>query len=89
MPVSISMMTRTELDPTMEAHDKLVEAVVNLLSRWHKYGDEMSAALTTDKFLAGELRMDGGTSRTYDSMTGTWNETLTFTIRGSEKFTAI
>lgn len=46
----------------------------------------MSDTLTTEQFLAGELRMDGGTNRTYDAMTGTWSETLTFTIRGAEKF---
>ena len=46
----------------------------------------MSDALTTEQFLAGELRMDGGTNRTYDTMTGTWSETLTFTIRGAERF---
>lgn len=89
MPMSITIMTRTELDPTSESHDKVVESIVDLLSRWHKFGAEMSEALTTEKFLAGELRMDGGTNRTYDSQTRTWSETLTFSIRGSEKFTEI
>ena len=79
-------MTRSELDPTSEYHDSVVERIVTLLSRWHKYGQEMSDALTTEQFLAGELRMDGGTNRTYDTMNSTWSETLTFTIRGSEKF---
>ena len=86
MPMSITIMTRSELDPTSEYHDTVVESIADLLSRWHKYGEEMSEALTTEKFLAGELRMDGGTNRVYDTTNSTWSETLTFTIRGSEKF---
>ena len=88
MPMSITIMTRSELDPTSEYHDTVVESIAALLSRWHKYGDEMTDALTTEKFLAGELRMDGGTNRVYDTTNSTWSETLTFTIRGSEKFIA-
>ena len=88
MPMSITVMTRSELDPTSEYHDHVVESIADLLSRWHKYGEEMSTALTTEKFLAGELRMDGGTNRTYDTTNSTWSETITFSIRGSEKFTA-
>lgn len=88
MPMSIAVMTRAELDPTSELHDHVVERIADLLSRWHKYGDEMTDALTSEKFLAGELRMDGGTNRVYDTTNSTWSETLTFSIRGSEKFTA-
>ena len=84
--MSIAVMTRAELDPTSELHDHVVERIADLLSRWHKYGDEMTDALTSEKFLAGELRMDGGTNRVYDTTNSTWSETLTFTIRGSEKF---
>ena len=69
MSMSITVMTRTELDPTSEGHDTVIEAIADLLSRWHKDGNAMSEALTSEKFLAGELRMDGGTARTYDSMT--------------------
>ena len=64
----------------------MVEVVADLLSRWHKFGEEMSEVMTSEKFFAGELRMDGGGYRTYDSTTGTWTETLTFSIRGAEKF---
>ena len=86
MPLTISIVTRAELDPTSESHDKVVEAIADLLSRWHKYGDEMSEALTTSKFLAGELRMDGGSARVYDKTNAAWQETLSFSIRGAEKF---
>jgi len=86
MQMSVSVVTRAEMDPTSGKHDAAVEAVADLLSRWHKYGEEMSEALTTDKFLAGELRMEGGTPRVYDSAAGAWSETLTFAVRGSEKF---
>lgn len=86
MSMSISIMTRAELDPTSEKHDEIVEAVADLLSRWHKYGNEMQEALSNEKFLAGELRMDGGSARIYDSTTATWSETISFSIRGAEKF---
>ena len=88
LPFALTVMTRTELDPTSQKHDDVVEFVADLLSRWHKFGEEMSEAMTSDKFFAGELRMDGGSYRTYDSTTGTWTETLTFSIRGAEKFPA-
>ena len=86
MPLSISILTRVELDTNSEEHDRIVEAIADLLSRWHKYGEEMSEALTTDKFFAGELRMDGGTARIFDPTKATWSETISFSIRGSEKF---
>lgn len=38
MPMSIAVLTRSELDPTSEYHDRVVECIVTLLSRWHKYG---------------------------------------------------
>ena len=88
MPLSISILTRVELDTTSEEHDRIVEAISDLLSRWHKYGEEMSQALTTNKFFAGELRMDGGTARIFDPTKATWSETISFSIRGSEKFVA-
>lgn len=86
MPLTISILTRVELDTTSEEHDRIVEAIADLLSRWHKYGEEMSQALTTDKFFAGELRMDGGTARIFDPTNATWSESISFSIRGSEKF---
>lgn len=69
MPMSVTVMTRTELDPTSEGHSQVIEAVADLLSQWHKDGNAMTEALSNEKFFAGELRMDGGTARTYDSMT--------------------
>ena len=86
IPVTITIMTRTELDPSSKVHDEVVEEVANHLSRWHRFGKEMTTALTSDRFFAGELRMDGGTGRTYSSATQTWTESISFTVRGSEKF---
>lgn len=86
MSISVTVMTRVELDSTSETHDKVVEAIADKLSYWHKFGNEMSNVFMNDKFFAGELRMDGGTARTYDSTNRVWSETLSFSIRGSEKF---
>lgn len=69
MSMSIAVMTRTELDPTSEGHSRVIEAVADLLSQWHKDGNAMTEALSNRKFFAGELRMDGGTARTYDTQT--------------------
>lgn len=69
MPMTITIMTRTEIDPTSEGHSKVIEAIADLLSNWHKDGNAMTEALSNEKFFAGELRMDGGTARTYDAMT--------------------
>jgi len=86
MPISISILTRTELDPTSEKHDMVVEAIADKISYWHKYSEAMGETFTTDKFLAGELRMDGGTARVYDATNSTWQETISLSIRGAEKF---
>lgn len=83
---AVTVMTRTETDTRSELHDAVVEAVADLLSSWHKYGEPMSAALSNEKFLAGELRMDGGSARVLDDLTNTWRDTLNFSIRGAEKF---
>ena len=81
---SIAVVTRTETDTNSEQQDKVVEAIANKLSYWHKYGQPMAEALSNEKFLAGELRMDGGSARTFDQMTNTWRDTLNFSIRGAE-----
>ena len=84
--VSVTIMTRAELDSTSEKHDTVVEAIADRISYFHKFGLVMSQLFTNEKFYAGELRMDGGTPRTYDSNTCTWSDTINFSIRGSEKF---
>jgi len=81
---SIAIITRLETDVESETHDEIVETIANKLSYWHKYGVPMAEALSNEKFLAGELRMDGGSARTFDSMTNTWRDTLNFSIRGAE-----
>lgn len=86
VPVSVAVVTRTETDVQSQKHDEVVEAIADKLSFWHKYGHDMCRALSSDKFLAGELRMDGGSVRTYDNTTHTWRDTFNFSIRGAEKF---
>ena len=56
-----------------------------MLVNWHKYGDEMCGVFSTPDFLAGELRMDGGTTQTKDKDNKTWSDVLNINIRGSEK----
>lgn len=89
-PISVSatvaVTTRAEMDATGECHEAVLEKIADRLSLWHKDADMMTDALSFDRFFAGELRMDGGSGRQYDPNRSTWVETVTFTIRGAERF---
>ena len=86
VPVAISVATRVEGDAQSQEHNATVEKVVDLLVGWHKDGEAMEEALSNRKFLAGELRMDGGTTQTYDREHMCWTDTININIRGAEKF---
>lgn len=88
MNLALVVITRTETDVQSDIHDKVVEAIADRISYWHKYGNELSPIFSNEKFLAGELRMDGGSARSFDTMTNTWRDTFNFSIRGAEKFPA-
>lgn len=81
---SIAITTRAEMDATGSLHEELLDAIAQKLSYWHKNGKAMQEALSSEGFYAGELRMDGGSGKQYDSVRATWVESVTFTIRGSE-----
>lgn len=66
VPVAISVATRVEGDAQSQEHNATVEKIVDLLVNWHKDGEAMEEALSNEKFLAGELRMGGGTTQTFD-----------------------
>ena len=86
VPVAISVATRVEGDAQSQEHNVAVEKIVDMLVNWHKHGDIMESALSNEKFLAGELRMDGGTTQTYDREHMCWTDTININIRGAEKF---
>lgn len=86
VPVAISIVTRVEGDAQSQEHNASVEKIVDLLVYWHKNGEAMSNALSSEKFLAGELRMDGGTTQTFDRQRMIWTDTININIRGAEKF---
>lgn len=88
MNLALVVITRTETDVQSDTHNEVVEAIADKISYWHKYGNELSSIFSNEKFLAGELRMDGGSARSFDSMTNTWRDTFNFSIRGAEKFPA-
>jgi hypothetical protein len=66
-----------------------MEAITNLLSSWHRFGDVMADVLSSNGFFAGELRIDGGSGKKYDQSRSVWVESLSFAIRGSERFNNI
>lgn len=84
VPVSIAISTRVEQDATGSVHEQILEAIANQLSQWHKFGDVMTSKLSSSKFFAGELRMNGGTGKQFDSNRSAWVETVSLTIRGTE-----
>ena len=89
LQANITVITRTEIDYTSAKHEKAVEAIANLLSYWHKFPQPMTTALTTEKFAVGELRIDGGTGKTYNKTDSIFQETIKITLRGTEKFNNI
>ena len=86
VPVAISVATRVEGDAQSQEHNETVEKIVDILVGWHKDGEAMEEALSNRKFLAGELRMDGGTTQTYDREHMCWTDAININIRGAEKF---
>ena len=86
VPVAISIATRVEGDAQSQEHNATVEKIVDILVDWHKHGDIMGSALSNEKFLAGELRMDGGTTQTFDRDRLIWTDSININIRGAEKF---
>lgn len=86
VPVAISIATRVEGDTQSQEHNSTVEKIVDILVGWHKDGEAMEEALSNRKFLAGELRMDGGTTQTYDREHMCWTDAININIRGAEKF---
>lgn len=86
VPVTITVVTRVEDDARSSRHNEIVEAVADRLSYWHKFQDDMTEALTTRKFAAYELRMDGGSTQTFDDALRVWSDSMNVTIRGAEKF---
>lgn len=87
VPVSVTVATRIERDPTAALHAKAAEAVASLLARWHFRPGEMTAALASDAFAPGALKMTGGTGRELDREAGVRRETANFQVMGSENFT--
>ena len=86
VPVAISVATRVEGDAQSQEHNATVEKIVDILVGWHKDGEAMEEALSNRKFLAGELRMEGGTTQTYDREHMCWTDAININIRGAEKF---
>ena len=86
VPFNVTVGTRIENDPDGTVHEALVERIAGLLSDWHRHGDAMTSALSTPSFFAGELRMDGGSGRSYDRERSLWLDSIQFTVRGSEIF---
>ena len=84
--VTIAVCTRVEQDPTGQKHEQIIEKLSDILSLWHFNGTLMEQHLSGSQFVAGELRITGGTGRTFDKTNSIWSESLTFEIRGSQKF---
>lgn len=80
---SVAVSTRGEMNATGAAHDETMESVVDLLDGWHFDGQAFSQAVSVDRYFAAEIRLDGGNGKMYNQQTGCWEETFSFTIRGT------
>lgn len=79
------MVSRLEDDTDGTNHGKNIEKILNLLSLWHFKG-ELISCLDSQKFHAGELRLNGGSGTVFDSTNRVFSDTLSFVIRGAEIF---
>lgn len=86
VPISIQITTRIEKDKSGQKHEKVIEAVSDKLSYWHRYSNVFTTQFTLTKMFCGELTMNGGSGRAFDKDMEIWTENITFSIRGSEKF---
>ena len=84
--VSLSLVSRIEDDTDGTNHCSNVEKILNLLSKWH-FRSELISCLDSEKFHAGELRLNGGSGTVFDSTNRVYSDTISFTIRGAEIFT--
>lgn len=81
---SVAISTRAELCPTGAEHETAVEAIAKLFSDWHRDGSSFSTDTSiANEFFSAELRMDGGSGKTFDDQRGIWTESISFTIRGT------
>lgn len=81
---SVSVSTRAEMCPTGVEHEEALEAIAEKLTAWHYDGGAFSSVFSiSGRFFAAELRMDGGTGKTYDAQRAAWTESVSFTVRGT------
>lgn len=85
IPFSVAVSTRSEMDATGDAHEIAMNAVIGLLEDWHADGQAFSQAVSTDRYFAAALKIDGGGTKTFDETRSVWIETISFTIRGTIK----
>lgn len=79
----ISLDCRAEQCPTMAEVSEIYEKILDLLDGWHYDAGIFSHVLSSEKFFAAELKLDGGDKVTFDKGACVWNVTIRFTIRGT------
>lgn len=80
----VSIVTRVESDPTGGINDRLTEAVADLLQTWHDDAQGAADAFADiPRYHFGEIRLDGGTGKSYDDAKNVWTESVSFALRGA------
>ena len=79
---SIALSVRRDTCPTGSDIVELTEPLFQLLDHWNRDEDAVYTDLTTEGFSPGGLQLTGGDGPEYDSASGVWNITQTFTLRG-------
>ena len=86
VPMAIQITTRFEKDVDSSKHEAVVEKISDKLAYWHKFSSEFTDTFQLEKMFCGEIRMTGGSGRSFDDNNRVWTETISFIIRGSERF---
>lgn len=81
----VSVSTRVELNADGANHEAVMEKLATLFSDYHSEVEAFSEKFSSAEFYATELRLDGGTGKSYDSDNAAWSESFNFTIRGAIK----
>lgn len=82
---AVTISTRIEKNKNGAAHEDIMNILAKLFSAYHSDVDSFSETFSDPEFYATELRLDGGSGKSFDSARSAWTESFNFTVRGAIK----
>ena len=85
MNVALSLVVRTDLDPTGAALETYVAPIADLLTRWNRTMDCVNPCgmEVEGEFAPGGLQLTGGSGPEFDREMCIWAVVFNFTLRGT------